>query len=402
MSTKEDGSGSGNGILTVESIPMYLEEHREEVGVFDVGAKLVATSITGGNVNFAFVVKDDGGKSVFVKQAPEYVAIFGPDGFPLTSERMQREVDVYDEWRTILGTDQQQPSYIPQIYMFDRKRMVFVMEFLDGYSLLDHILVDATTAQLSPNVAKRLGEFMGKTHAATHSSKVSNERLEYLNQHFLNRPMRDIQLEFVFTKCYKEATDEQREGLIVDEAFQQQIQTLKRQYDYSNTDTHNLVLSHGDLHPGSVMVQMETGDAKIIDPEFTIYGPPGLDVGSLLSGYVLAAVHQKYSSSSDEVLLSICDGMESIWTHYCAALEQANIDPNIVHEIEVQTVGFTVAEVCRTAMEFAGGRKWLQFPNQPSIQAQAKKAALTIVQNCMVQRHQGGMKLLLSQVKSLL
>lgn len=31
--------------------------------------------------------------SIFVKQAPEFVAVFGPDGFPLTSKRMQQELD---------------------------------------------------------------------------------------------------------------------------------------------------------------------------------------------------------------------------------------------------------------------------------------------------------------------
>ena len=33
----------------------------------------------------------ESGESVFVKQAPEFVAIFGPDGVPLTSDRMQKE-----------------------------------------------------------------------------------------------------------------------------------------------------------------------------------------------------------------------------------------------------------------------------------------------------------------------
>ena len=42
-------------------------------------------------------------------------------------------------------------------------------------------------------------------------------------------------------------------------------------------------LCHGDLHPGSIMVNSD-GICKIIDPEFTVYGPPGLDVGSVLSG----------------------------------------------------------------------------------------------------------------------
>jgi hypothetical protein len=51
--------------------------------------------------------------------------------------------------------------------------------------------------------------------------------------------MRDIQLEFVFSKCYKEATDEQRAGLNVNAEFLQEIETLKSQY---NGQTDSLVL----------------------------------------------------------------------------------------------------------------------------------------------------------------
>ena len=41
---------------------------------------------------------------------------------------------------------------------------------------------------------------MGRTHAATHSTVVPAERAAYLHSHFENRAMRDLQLEFVFTK----------------------------------------------------------------------------------------------------------------------------------------------------------------------------------------------------------
>ena len=58
----------------------------------------------------------------------------------------------------------------------------------------------------------------------------------------------------------------------------------------------NRALCHGDLHPGSIMVNQDEGTVKIIDPEFAVYGPPGLDVGSLLSGFVLAAVHHAFSA----------------------------------------------------------------------------------------------------------
>ena len=49
-------------------------------------------------------------------------------------------------------------------------------------------------------IATGLGEFMGRTHAATHSTVVPAERAAFLHSHFENRAMRDLQLEFVFTK----------------------------------------------------------------------------------------------------------------------------------------------------------------------------------------------------------
>ena len=52
----------------------------------------------------------------------------------------------------------------------------------------------------SAKIASGLGEFMGRTHAATHSAVVPAERAKYLHGHFENRAMRDLQLEFVFTK----------------------------------------------------------------------------------------------------------------------------------------------------------------------------------------------------------
>eukprot|EP00558_Chaetoceros_sp_UNC1202_P002548 CAMPEP_0197244124 /NCGR_PEP_ID=MMETSP1429-20130617/9348_1 /TAXON_ID=49237 /ORGANISM="Chaetoceros sp., Strain UNC1202" /LENGTH=275 /DNA_ID=CAMNT_0042704437 /DNA_START=26 /DNA_END=853 /DNA_ORIENTATION=+ len=271
--------------------------------------------------------------------------------------------------------------------------MVFVMDFLDKYTLLDHDLVGKEV--VSNDIAKGLGEFMGKTHAATHSSKVSETRAEYLIERFENRPMRDIQLEYVFTKCYKEATAEQRAGLNVDEAFMNEIEELKAAYNGADKD--NLSLCHGDLHPGSIMVH--GSDVKVIDPEFTVYATPGLDVGSLLSGYVLGAVHQAFSNNM-EAVNSIIEGADAIWSSYSSEMKAAGIADDIMAKIESDTVGFAVAEVCRTALEFAGGRKWLQFEDE-DVKAKSKKAALSIVEKCMTSRHENGMELLLSALKEL-
>lgn len=202
--------------------------------------------------------------------------------------------------------------------------------------------------------------------------------------------MRDVQLEFVFTKCYKEATDEQRAGLKLNEAFLEQVELLKEQY---NGNTDNLVLCHGDLHPGSVMVT--DTQVRIIDPEFTVYGPPGLDVGSLLSGYCLGAIHQA-ASGNMAAATALVTSVRDIWSSYCLTM---TADKFPIEAIGIETVGFTVAEVCRTALGFAGGRKWLQFPDQPATQAAAQKIALELVDSCMVARHGGGMELLIQQLE---
>lgn len=202
-------------------------------------------------------------------------------------------------------------------------------------------------------------------------------------------------MEFVFTKCYSEATDEQRVGLNLTDAFRNEIALLKQQYNGS--DTNNLVLCHGDLHPGSVMVTAApAAEVRIIDPEFTVYGPPGLDVGSLLSGYCLGAIHQAFTGNTG-VAKDIVQSVQDIWTAYAQAFTVA---AEHVQATEVETVGFTVAEVCRTALGFAGGRKWLQFPESAADkQAAAHKVALELVDACMVARHTGGMQLLLEELR---
>ena len=88
---------SPSPLLTAESVPAYLREqcNRGSLTVFGASASISAKAIAGGNVNYAFQATDaQSGTSIFVKQAPEYVAIFGPGGFPLSPARMQQEIDL--------------------------------------------------------------------------------------------------------------------------------------------------------------------------------------------------------------------------------------------------------------------------------------------------------------------
>lgn len=397
-------SENGPDILTKDTVAAYVTAHASEIGVFPPDAALTAEAIQGGNVNFAFCVRSSCGKSVFVKQAPEYVAIFGPDGLPLTSTRIQKEVAIMKEWTDILGDEAD--TYLPKLYHFDDENKVFVMEFLEGYDLLDHHLVGSPTASAELAIASRMGDFMARTHLATHSSKVSPERAEFLTKEYENRALRDIQLEYVFTKAYTEVSEQTSQGFSVDEAFLKEVNALKARYN-GEGGAGNFSLCHGDLHPGSVMVNVDGSDSnvRVIDPEFTVYGPPGLDVGSLLSGYVLAAVHQLYANDDEakkaETVSSIVKGVEACWHKYTLVMQRGGISDELIRETEIESVGFAVAEVCRTALGHAGGRLWLQF-DDPEVKEKAVQAALGIVQRCMTARHEEGMKVLSESLNALL
>lgn len=122
-------ASKGATILTEDTVPQYLTERADEIGVFSTNAKLTAKAILGGNVNYAFCASEVGtDNTIFVKQAPEFVAVFGPDGLPLTSDRMKQEIAVFDEWKTLLGPDLCS-KFLPNIYLFDS-------EFLLIYSCM--------------------------------------------------------------------------------------------------------------------------------------------------------------------------------------------------------------------------------------------------------------------------
>jgi 5-methylthioribose kinase len=49
--------------------------------------------------------------------------------------------------------------------------------------------------------------------------------------------------------------------------------------------THAEALIHADLHTGSIMLNEE--DTRVIDPEFSFFGPMGYDIGAVLQNLVL-------------------------------------------------------------------------------------------------------------------
>ena len=126
----------------------------------------------------------------------------GANRVALHRERIELEVRVLRHWAHKLGAEASR--FLPALYLFDEQSMVFVMEFLEDFLLLDAVL---ESEPVSDGVWDSLGTFMALTHARSHSTKVSSEECAELATEYANPVLRDIQTAFVFTKCFEESTN---------------------------------------------------------------------------------------------------------------------------------------------------------------------------------------------------
>lgn len=387
-------------LLTAETAPDYV---RALPNVLQDASS--AKEISGGNLNYAFEVSN-GSKSVFLKQTPGYVKVLGPEA-KISDQRLDLERSAYTEWAASIPPAHPAASCLPEVLHFDSARKVMVLEFLGSAGLLHERLVEGDADK---GAAHALGTFLGVAHATTHSTVVSAERAAALTSAFANSELRGLQLEYVFSKCYREA--ERAATLRDDAAFMAEVESLKAAY--RGETTSNLSLCHGDCHAGSVMVEAKAGTVKVIDPEFAVYGPPGLDLGCLLSSYLLAAVYRSYEGSPGDV-----PPLEQATRAICAAYKTAitsttvgssggggsagdnggrRLAPEVCQAIEADAVGFAGCEVARTALGFAGVRG-LSI-SDAAAKAKAEATALGVAERCIRARAQG-LEVIFAEMKKL-
>ena len=176
-------------LLTPETVPAYVAS-KLHTTPFSSAEGLSAVEISGGNLNYAFQVTN-GEQSVFVKQAPDFIKVFGPEA-KLYKERMALEVSVYRDFAAALG-ESDAAKYLPKIYDFDEDNMAFIMEFLGDLELLDKVMVKEDFGGLE-QCSLESGRFMAKVHAATHSTVVAAERAKELHAKYENKgaPLRPL------------------------------------------------------------------------------------------------------------------------------------------------------------------------------------------------------------------
>lgn len=279
--------------LTVASVPTRLRSLDAMISRLGTDAATWTTREVGdGNLNLVFIVESPQG-AVVVKQALPYVRLVG-ESWPLPLSRS------FFEYHALIRQAARSPGRVPEIHHFDETQALIVMEFLSPHRILRHSLMEGTRhADLGATLGQYCAEtlFRGSDLSLPTADKKSDVALFAGNV-----ALCDITENLVFDDPYREAplngdipaglqpiVDELR----ADEALKVEVQHLKRAFC-----NHAETMLHGDLHTGSVMVH--EGDARVIDPEFALYGPMGLDLGMLLANYLMAWFAQPGHASDDD------------------------------------------------------------------------------------------------------
>jgi 5-methylthioribose kinase len=238
-----------------------------------------AREVGDGNLNLVFIVESPTG-SVIVKQALPYVRLVG-DSWPLPLRR------AWFEYNALIRQDARDPGAVPQVLHFDEAQAIIAMEFLTPHVILRKWLM---AGKRHDTLAGTMGRFCARTlFRGSDLSMDTAKRKADVALFVQNVELNDITETLVFTDPYFEAErnhhtpglDAQVARLRNDVDLKVEAQHLKMKFA-NNAET----MLHGDLHSGSVMVTAD--ETKIIDPEFALYGPMGLDTGMLLANFWMA------------------------------------------------------------------------------------------------------------------
>ena len=278
---------------------------------------LHVSEIGDGNLNFIFRISDESGTSLILKYAAPYLRLLG-EAFPLPQNRICVEMHTLSYFKSIA------PSLIPHLYHCDEAAFCFVMEELVGYKLLQTAQFDHFIPLV---VYAKLGTFL----AALYTKAPPKHEADY----YENATLKRISEEYIFIFPYVE----NHPALVVPAYFQP---TPKSALFLQNIDlllklfkTEKECLIHGDLHTGSVMIKHES--LAIIDAEFSLWGPLGFDIGTLLAHILFGEIYNVFEHKP----LQFQPIIRALWSAFEKSMGSVPL------HILQQSVGFCGAELSR-------------------------------------------------------
>ena len=269
-------------LLDCDEVISYVKEKN----LFLENDDLTVKEIGDGNINYIFKVENKiDGKSIVLKQADK---LLRSSGRPLDLTRSKIEANILRIENDLA------PHFVPEIYFYDEIMCVLAMEDISEYKNLRTELV---AGKIFPNFADNISEFLSRTLLLTTDLFMNKFEKKKNVKEFINPELCDISECLVFTEPY----DNNRNRNIITAGNEEFVENTL----YKNEDLHFAILKlrekfmnysqsliHGDLHSGSIFIN-EKG-IKIIDPEFSFYGPMAYDIGNVIGNLYFPLYRAKF------------------------------------------------------------------------------------------------------------
>lgn len=269
-------------LLDCDEVISYVKEKN----LFLENDDLTVKEIGDGNINYIFKVENKiDGKSIVLKQADK---LLRSSGRPLDLARSKIEANILRIENNLA------PHFVPEIYFYDEIMCVLAMEDISEYKNLRTELV---AGKIFPNFADNISEFLSRTLLLTTDLFMDKFEKKKNVKEFINPELCDISECLVFTEPY----DNNKNRNIITTGNEEFIENML----YKNEDLHFAILKlrekfmnysqsliHGDLHSGSIFIN-EKG-IKIIDPEFSFYGPMAYDIGNVIGNLYFPLYRAKF------------------------------------------------------------------------------------------------------------
>ena len=269
-------------LLDCDEVISYVKEKN----LFSENANLTVKEIGDGNINYIFKVENKiDGKSIVLKQADK---LLRSSGRPLDLTRSKIEANILRIENNLA------PHFVPEIYFYDEIMCVLAMEDISKYKNLRTELI---AGKIFPNFADNISEFLSRTLLLTTDLFMNKFEKKKNVKEFTNPELCDISECLVFTEPY----DNNRNRNIITVGNEEFVENTL----YKNEDLHFTILKlrekfmnysqsliHGDLHSGSIFIN-EKG-IKIIDPEFSFYGPMAYDIGNVIGNLYFPLYRAKF------------------------------------------------------------------------------------------------------------
>ena len=269
-------------LLDCDEVISYVKEKN----LFLENDDLTVKEIGDGNINYIFKVENKiDGKSIVLKQADK---LLRSSGRPLDLTRSKIEANILRIENNLA------PHFVPEIYFYDEIMCVLAMEDISEYKNLRTELV---AGKIFPNFADNISEFLSRTLLLTTDLFMDKFEKKKNVKEFINLELCDISECLVFTEPY----DNNKNRNIITTGNEEFVENML----YKNEDLHFAILKlrekfmnysqsliHGDLHSGSIFIN-EKG-IKIIDPEFSFYGPMAYDIGNVIGNLYFPLYRAKF------------------------------------------------------------------------------------------------------------